>query len=269
MPEDPFYKAHWREIEPERLSAYRGAFGWDAVTEALFEPAAIGPGQQVLDFGCGPGKVTAELARRVGAAGHVHALDINSDFLATTRETAAGAGLADRVTTHLNDGVSLPLADAAHDRVTARNALMYVDDPVHTLREFHRILRPGGIAHAIDGDWFMMVAEPVAHDDWRAFVKAASHACRNADMGRKLRRCFHAAGFEDIRVSIVAKADVDGGKLAMIRNMGNYACRCGPAEAAQADRVVARMEAALADGDYLVVSPQFVVTGRRAGGAGA
>lgn len=264
MTTDPFYKAHWRSIEPERMSAYRKGFGWDEATERLFAPAGIEKGHEVADFGCGPGKISVQLARMVGPGGHVHAIDINAEFLEVVQENAAASGVSDRITTHLNDGVALPLRDTSLDRVCARNALMYVDDPMATLREFIRVLRPGGRAHAIEGDWQMIVAEPVPHDAWRDFVDAASHACRHSDMGRKLHAAFLEAGFRHVEVSIAAEPDVDGRLLGMIRNMGKYARESGAIDPGRVDQVVAHVEAAHANGGYLVVSPQFVVTGRSA-----
>ena len=262
MVSEPFYKAHWRDIDPERMAAYKGGFRWDDATEALYEPAGVSVGQKVADFGCGPGKIAVELANRVGKDGHVHAIDINSEFLAFAEQNAAEAGVSERLSTHQSDGVALPLADGLLDLVTARNTIMYVDDPVQTLREFRRVLRPGGLAHAIDGDWYMMVAEPVEHDTWRAFVKAASHACRNSDMGRKLYRTFVDAGFEDIQVSIIANADVNGRLLGMVRNMGKYAHESGLLDGTKINNVVEQVEQALASGTYMLVSPQFIVTGR-------
>lgn len=263
MSSEPYYKAHWRQIDSDRMSAYRSGFGWDQNTEKLYEPAAIEPDQQVVDFGCGPGKVAVELAKRVGIKGHVHAIDINSEFLKIARDNAELERVSDRLSTHLNDGMTLPIADGSVDRVTARNAIMYVDDPAATLKEFHRVLRPGGIAHAIDGDWYMMVAEPVEHDAWRAFVKAASYACRNSDMGRKLHGAFVHAGFQDIQVSVVANADLNGRLLGMVRNMAKYAIESGMLDRGAINGVVSTVEGALKTGNYLVVSPQFVVTGRK------
>lgn len=263
MADDPFYKAHWREIEPGRMSAYRGGFGWDEAAERLYKPADISTGQTIADFGCGPGKVAVEFAKRVGPDGHVYAIDINAEFLNIARQNAADAGVSECMTAHQNDGVELPLPSCSLDRISARNAIMYVDVPVGTLREFHRVLRPGGLAHAIDGDWYMMVAEPVEHDLWRAFVHAASVACRNSDMGRKQYHTFIKAGFQEVKVSIVANADVDGRLLGMIRNMAKYARESGKIEHEQVDQVLTQIEQAYSDGSYLVVSPQFVVTGRK------
>ena len=244
------------------MSAYKGGFKWDDAAAALYAAARISKGQKVADFGCGPGKIAVELARQVGKDGHVHAIDINSEFLATTVQNAVEAGVADRLTIHQSEGVSLPFENASLDRVTARNAIMYVDNPVETLNEFRRVLCPGGLAHAIDGDWYMMVAEPVEHDLWRNFVKAASHACRNSDMGRQLYGAFREAGFEDIQISIFANADVDGRLIGMVRNMGKYALESGGLSASEVNRAVEQVEQAQSDGRYMLVSPQFVVTGR-------
>jgi ubiquinone/menaquinone biosynthesis C-methylase UbiE len=265
MEKEPFYKAHWRTVDSDRMSSYKDGFNWDEATNALYKPANISSGHRVVDFGCGPGKVSVQLAKIIGPTGHVDAIDINSEFLEVTQENARLAGVSDQITTHLNEGDKLPLPSSGTDRVSARNTIMYVDDPVITLKEFHRILRPGGIAHAIDGDWFMMVAEPVDHDLWRDFVKAASVACRNSDMGRKLNRAFSLAGFSNIKVEIKATADLDGRLMGMIRNMGKYAQESGTMDSNAVESVVSRLENALCNGEFLVVSPQFVVTGEKTG----
>lgn len=84
-------------------------------------------------------------------------------------------------------------------------------------------------------------------------------------MGRKLYRAFIEAGFQDVKVAVVAHADVDGRLLGMIRNMAKYARDSGTIAPELAEQVSAQMEKACSDGSYLVVSPQFVVTGRKSG----
>ena len=70
-----------------------------------------------------------------------------------------------------------------------------------------------------------------------------SHACRNSDMGRKLHHAFKKAGFEDLEISIYAKADVDGRLLGMIRNMAKYARDSDTMDLAKIDHVVTADEA--------------------------
>ncbi len=263
MPSDPFYKAHWKEIDEERMAAYRTMFNWSDGAEQLYAAADVRTGQRVADFGCGPGYTAVEFARRVGPEGHVHALDINADFLVQVRENAKAAGFADRVTPQQCDGTVLALPNADLDRISARNAIMYVDDPVSTFREFHRVLKPGGIAHAIEGDWYMMVMEPVPHDLWRSFVNAAAHACRTADMGRKLYHAASHAGFEAVELKVIANADTDGRLLPMVTNMAKYARLSRVMKDREIDHVVETVNQALRGGSYLAISPQFVVAGKK------
>ena len=261
MTSDPFYKAHWIDIDPDRMAAYRDGFAWDAATERLFAPAQIKTGQTVADFGCGPGQVAVELARQVGPSGHVYAFDINAEFLDIACGAARTLHVEDQLTAARSDGTSLPVADQSLDRIVTRNAIMYVDDPVATLREFSRTLRPQGIAHVIEGDWYMMVAEPIDPARWHTFVHAAAHACRNADMGRKLYAAFQAAGFVSVEVRIDAAPDVDGRLLGTIRNMAKYAVQSSKVSDEFAQSVVKDIEDGLSAGTYFVVSPRFVVTG--------
>src|SRR5260221_9440392 len=90
--------------------------------------------------------------------------------------------VGDRITAHQCYGPILPLPSESLDRLTTRNTIIYVDNPACTIREFRRVLRAGGKLHAIEGDWPMMVIEPVPSKDWAALVNAASHACRTPDI---------------------------------------------------------------------------------------
>ena len=117
----------------------------------------------------------------------------------------------------------MPLPDKSLDRLTTRNTIIYVDDPERTIREFQRVLKIGGRVHAIEGDWPMMVVEPIPSNDWAAVVSAASHACRTPDIGRKLHGFLPRVGFSDIDVQVITRPDTDGRLVPMIRNMAAYA----------------------------------------------
>lgn len=258
-----FYKDHWINIDKDRLDRYQQMFQWNPASSVLYEPADIRPGQIVADFGCGPGHTAIEIARRVGPNGHVHALDINADFVLQTRKNAIAAGIGDRITAHQCDGSILPVADESLDRLTTRNTLIYVDDPECTMREFRRVLRTGGKLHAIEGDWPMMVIEPVPSEAWAALLTAASHACRTPDIGRKLYGLMRRAGFPEIDVRLVTRPDTDGRLLPMVNNMADYARSSGKLDHADIAKVLSIINQALADGSYLALAPQFIVTAIR------
>jgi hypothetical protein len=62
---------------------------------------------------------------------------------------------------------------------------------------------------------------------------------------------------------VIANVDASGRLLGMVRNMAKYAAESGTLERTAIDEVVAQLEQALTDERYLVVSPQFLVTGRK------
>lgn len=256
------FMAHWLDIEPERMERYETMYRWSDAAERFYAGAGIGPGQVVADFGCGPGHAAMVFAGRVGPAGHVHALDINAEFVRRTWARAAARGLAGRVTVHLLTGPGLPLRDECLDRVTARNTVIYVPDPVATLGEFRRCLRPGGLAHVIEGDWALTAVEPLGPDRWRALVEAASWAWPHPTIGRRLHACARQAGFGDVRLQVLTEPDTTGRLTGMIRTVAGYARQGGQMAEAEIDAMLADVEGALAAGRYLAVSPQFVMTAR-------
>jgi SAM-dependent methyltransferase len=92
------FMEHWLNINTERLARYETMYQWSSAAEAFYAPAVIRTGHVVADFGCGPGHTAIEFAHRVGPSGHVHALDINTEFINRTRARAQAAGLALRIT---------------------------------------------------------------------------------------------------------------------------------------------------------------------------
>jgi len=258
---ETYYRDHWIEVEAERMARYEVMFQWRDGHEILIAPAEIGPGQVVVDYGCGPGGLAIELARRVGAHGRVIGLDINPEFLARTRALAQDQGLTDRVETIAIEGVTLPLAARTVDRVLCKNVLEYVPDPQTTITEFHRILRPGGIAHVSDSDWGAVVFEP-ARERFARIMAAAGVAFRTPLIGRSLYGMFRRAGFRDIRVKVLANADTTGALSSVLRNMASYARTSGQIDAAEIDAFIDDVDRALESQTYLAVLPQFLVTGR-------
>ncbi len=261
---ESYYRDHWVAIEPDRLARYDEMFRLDDKrADKLLAPLALAPGQIALDLGCGPGYVAAQIARLVGPSGHVHALDVNAEFIARARAVAAEAGVAERVTLHHLTGERFPLADASCDRALAKNVLEYVPSADATLRELHRVLKPGGTLTAIDSDWAFVLIEPLTPDEVREIFSAAAPAFREPLIGRKLRGAFRRAGFNDVRVDVVASPDDKGHLRPIVENMLGYARKFGTLSEPRCAELRARVEAAIASGEWLAVLPQFVVRGVR------
>ena len=260
MSKDTYYKDHWVEIEPDRLERYEAQFVWGARGNRLIEGADIAEGQAVADYGCGPGYLSVELAKRVGAGGHVHAFDVNAEFVRKTQDRLAAEGLADRATvTHLQADV-LPLEADSLDRVIVKNVMVYVDDPLSSFREFRRVVKPGGKVHAVDSDFYMAAFDPIDVDDWRHVLDAGIHAFRTPAIGRKMYGIALGAGFSEVAVEVVAAPDFSGRMLSFIKNTAGYAREGGKYDEEVVERVVDVASRAVEDGTFFALNPQFLVT---------
>lgn len=257
---DTYYKDHWVSIEDERLDRYEQMFQWSPAFERLLEPADVRAGHIVGDLGCGPGFLSMQLLDKVGPTGGVHAFDVSADFIRRTKQKAEAGGVLDRLTLHHLSSEILPVEDASLDRIIAKNVLVYVDDPLESFREFRRILKPGGKAHAIDSDFAMVAIDPVPPGDWRDLLDAAAHAFRTPNIGRKLYGLARAAGFSAVDVKIMAAPDTKGRLLNFAQNVAGYAREAGTLDDARIEQILNTARAALEDGTYFAVNPQFVVT---------
>ena len=103
--------------------------------------AGVGSGQRVLDVGCGPGALTAELVNRVGTDA-VSAVEPSASFAAAARERLPGVDIRQ------SGAERLPFPDAAFDAALAQLVVHFMADPVTGLREMGRVTRPGGAVAA-------------------------------------------------------------------------------------------------------------------------
>jgi SAM-dependent methyltransferase len=103
--------------------------------------AEVGRGQRVLDVGCGPGALTAELVSRAGADA-VSAVEPSASFAAAVRERLP------EVDVRLSAAEQLPFPDGAFDTAMAQLVVHFMTDPVSGLREMGRVTRPGGVVAA-------------------------------------------------------------------------------------------------------------------------
>src|SRR6201995_1427184 len=132
----------------------------------LADLAGIGAGQRVLDVGCGPGPLTAELAARLGPAA-VSAADPSPSFAAAVRERLPAVDVRQA------PAEQLPFADTAFDAALAQLVVHFMADPVAGLREMGRVTRPGGVVAACVWD----------HAGGRGPLSAFWRAVRELDPG--------------------------------------------------------------------------------------
>lgn len=160
------------------------------------------PGLAVLDVGCGPGTITADLAALV-APGSVTAIDQFADVLDDARAEAQRRNLSN-LSFAVADIDRLDLPDDTFDVVHAHQVLQHVADPVQALREMRRVCTPGGIVAARDADYSGFVWYPMLSglDVWRDIYQRAARANGGEpDAGRRLLSWALAAGFDDVTPS--------------------------------------------------------------------
>ncbi|GAA5116116.1 class I SAM-dependent methyltransferase [Haloechinothrix salitolerans] len=154
-------------------------------------------GASVLDVGCGPGSITADMAELVA---HVTAVETSTEALAAAARLCAERDLRNVRFAHA-DVATLPFADSAFDVVHAHQVLQHVADPVAALREMRRVCAPGGVVAARDADYAAMTWYPESPgmSDWRAaYRRAAREEGGEPDAGRRLLSWALDAGFTDV-----------------------------------------------------------------------
>jgi SAM-dependent methyltransferase len=103
--------------------------------------AAVAGGQRVLDVGCGPGALTAELVERLGPAA-VAAVDPSEPFVAAVAERQPG------VDVRRASAEDLPFADESFDAALAQLVVHFMAQPVAGLEEMARVTRRDGVVAA-------------------------------------------------------------------------------------------------------------------------
>jgi SAM-dependent methyltransferase len=148
-----FYGAHYRRFGSDRAAALRreiygedlGQTGWRTAAEQA-EIAALlrlGPGVHLLDVACGSGGPTLALAERTGC--RVIGLDAEPNGIAQAEARTGASGLADRAAFRVADcGRRLPFDDGSFEAVLCVDAVNHLPDRFGTLRDWARLLRPGG-----------------------------------------------------------------------------------------------------------------------------
>jgi SAM-dependent methyltransferase len=107
----------------------------------LADLAGVQAGQRVVDVGCGPGALTAELVARVGAD-NVAAADPSEPFTEAVRQRNPGVRVV------VAPAEDLPFDDGAFDAALAQLVVSFMADPVAGLSEMRRVTREGGTVAA-------------------------------------------------------------------------------------------------------------------------
>jgi SAM-dependent methyltransferase len=128
------------EVAAEAYDRFMGRYS-QQLSPQLAELAGVRAGQRVLDVGCGPGALTAELVGRVGDDA-VSAVDPSEAFVAAARARYPGVDVQSATAERL------PFGDGTFDAVLAQLVVHFMTDPVAGLREMKRVTTSGGTVAA-------------------------------------------------------------------------------------------------------------------------
>jgi SAM-dependent methyltransferase len=180
------------DVPAEAYARFMGRYS-TLLSAPFADFAGVHPGQRALDVGCGPGALTAELVRRLGAEA-VAAVDPSPPFVLAVSERHPQVDVREAV------AEDLPFPDSSFDIALAQLVVHFMSDPLVGLGEMLRIVRPGGVVAATVWD-FAGEHSPLSVF-WRA-ARAIDPDVRDESMlaGAQeggLSELFTAVGFQEV-----------------------------------------------------------------------
>jgi SAM-dependent methyltransferase len=133
------------DVAADAYDHYMGRYS-SPLARIFVDFANVGAGQTVLDVGCGPGALTAELVRRLGSDA-VAAVDPSEPFTMAARARNPGVDVRRAA------AEDLPYPDGAFDATVAQLVVHFMADPVAGLAEMARVTRAGGLVAACVWDF--------------------------------------------------------------------------------------------------------------------
>lgn len=242
---------------------------WPTTLE-LLERARIAPGMHCLDFGCGSGDLTVEMARIVGPEGAVVGTDIDETKLELARDDARAQGLTN-IRFRQADVVPDD-EEASFDLVYGRFVLSHLPDPADALKRLGRALKPGGVIVVEDLDIHGHFSYPDCPALWR-YVDLYSQAARrrgvDANIGPRLPGLLLDSDFAPVHMHVVQPAGLDSDiKLLIpltVENIAASVMEDGLATSAEMDRIIAELYAFARDPHTVMSIPRVIQAwGRKA-----
>ena len=166
----------------------------------VLDAAQLAPGMRLADIGAGEGLIAFQAIERVGPTLSVLLTDVSAPLLRYVESLAIARGIHNQCSFLLRPADRLDgVENASLDVVASRAALAYVADKSAALREFRRVLKPGGR---------ISFAEPILQDE--AFLTAALRTAVNTpgaqsqDRFQQLLHRWKAAQYPDTLETIAA-----------------------------------------------------------------
>ena len=222
---------------------------------------ALARGESVLDAGCGTGLLLEQEALAVGTDGRAEGVDYSDDMLERARRRCA-----DLPQVQLQQGSveNLPFDDASFDALSSTQCLLYVADLDSALREYHRVLKPGGRIAILETDWSGAIMN--SHDQalTQRIFDAWDLGQANPQLPKRLRPLLTGHGFGALRVEaipILNPSYVENTFSAnMMRNYASNARKHEKISAAEAEDWLAGIDELIQQDAYFFCVNRFLFT---------
>jgi SAM-dependent methyltransferase len=155
------------------------------------EQAGVGPGWRCLEVGAGNGSVSAWLATRVGAAGHVVASDIDTRYLDRLSLPNLDVRKLDVTRDALGEG---------YDLVCCRALLHHVPERIDVVGRLAAAVKPGGVLLIEEPDFHPVLATDsvTMRDFWQGFLAWAANQGIDYFIGRRVAGLMAGRGLKEI-----------------------------------------------------------------------
>jgi SAM-dependent methyltransferase len=273
MPDTPSAFSAYRDLDAS--SELAASVAWLDRVAALaplragkrrsYELLGVGPGDRVLDVGCGTGVDVLAIAELVAPGGEVVGIDSSAGVLGAAQR-AAGAARAP-VRFAVADAAALPFPASSFAACRCDRTLQHLADPGAAVNEMARVTRPGGfvvisesrnhVTHSDAGDQ-SIVADIVALEP--------GHVEPGIWVGLMLPLALNQAGLTDVRIESVQGRLEDGEQIASFYDLDRLSRRAiaaGRLTQVQADTLRSAVQAESRAGRLAVVLETHIFFGRR------
>lgn len=181
---------------------------WFRYTQGLaINELDLEPGLKVLDVGCGTGFAVLQMGS-ILSVGKICGIDISSGMIKKARAKVPET-LRERVEFHQACSENIPYSAGEFDNILCTNSLHHYPDPIRSLGEMYRVLRPGGkvviLENATDLSWYTWAWDRILRIIEKGHVRYYS----SQEIGKMLK----AAGFECVKLCYLKNEFLKHGKL--------------------------------------------------------
>lgn len=226
----------------------------------------VGPGQKVLDVGCGPGTDTIALAQLVGDSGRVVGIDWDQEMIDEADRRAVEAGVDRTVTHRRGDATALPFDSGEFDSCRSERLFQHLHSPEAALSEMVRVTKEGGWVVVVDTDWGTASIDTPEVDIERRLLRIrAERYLSNGYSGRQLYRLLRTECLDSLFVEAFALPILS---YPLARELGRFdlveqeALSADVVSAEEIDLFHASLEQAEAEGIFFAMASMVMVSGR-------